>query len=443
MAKTSGSPKILLAAAFLGQFLALLPFAVLFCGVGVKRLEWRIYCASYAVWAAFFALGFLSGKIAHTVELNGKLPRKSRPVIMFISRAAVAVPTAVFTAVVIIAEINPTAFFYLLPAGIIAFFGAHSGVGRGYTDKFSRGWFVLYFISGVLASAMLWSSHEEKLAAEGISHICAGFAVMILLSALLANQTNIDLCTKQRAGGKSVLPDGLRRYNAVLITVICSVTIGLFVFAKPLAELIKQLIALIMRGFLFVMESLGSCVRPPDDLTDPNGSANIGELLPDYTTSKIAEILLALLMIGMIVLIVKFRKPIWSFVKSIFEPLFKNRKPPSDIPFYDEILVSDSKAISPGARRRAERELMRRYKRESDPILKYRCGYALFLIRLGKTSAPPSPADTTDIHREKGENAFGKDLGGLSEAYNKARYGDTAPTAEELNEQEFFLTEIK
>lgn len=435
-------PKILLAAAVFGQFLALLPFAVLFCGAGLKRCNLGIYCAVYAVWAVFFAFGYLGGKIAHEAELNGNLSRKTRPVIMFLSRSAMIIPSALFIAVTLIAKTNTAAFFYLLPGGIIAYFGAHSGVGKSYTDKFSRGWFVLYFISGIIASLILWSTRDDKLAANGISHICAGFAVMILLSALLANQTNIDLCTKQRSGGRSVLPNGLRGYNAVLITIICSVTIGLFVFAKPLAELIRQLIALIMRGFLFIMESLGSCVEPIDEVTDPDGLQNIEEIIPN-NTSRIAEILFVLLMIGMLVLIFKMRSHILSFIKSVFAPLFKNRKPPSDIPFYDEILVSDSKAISSGTRRRAERELMRRYRRESDPIMKYRCGYALFLIRLGKTSAPPCPADTTDIHREKGENAFGKDLGGLSKVYNKARYGDTAPTAEELTEQENLLTEIK
>lgn len=442
MDKTTGSPKILLAAAVFGQFLALLPLAVAFCGLGIKRYEPWVYCAVYAVWAVFYAAGYFCGKLAHELELRGKPSRKAQPAVMFISRAAVLVPAAVFIAVIMIAKISVMALFYVLPGGIIAFFGAHGGEGKGYTDKFSRGWFALYFVSGLIAAMLLWSSHEETLAADGISRICIGFAVMILLSALLANQTNIDLCTKQRAGGKSVLPDGLRRYNAVLITVICSVTVGLFLFAKPLAGLIKQLIALIMRGFLAVMETFGSCVRTePEDML-PDSSANVSEPQTGFM-SGIANIVLVLLVIGMLIVLFLLRKQIWSLIKSIFEPLFRAKTPPSDIPFYDEILVSDARRLAPRARRRAERELARQYRRESDPALKYRYGYALFLVRLGKTDKPPFPADTTAVHREKGERAFERDLGELSGVYNRVRYGGTVPTEGELLEQEQLLTEIK
>lgn len=442
MDKTTGNPKILTAAAVFGQFLALLPFAVAFCGLGIKRYEPWVYFAVYAVWAVFYAAGFFCGRLARELELSGRPSRKAQPAVMFISRAAVLVPAAVFIAVIMIAKISGMALFYVLPGGIIAFFGAHGSEGKGYTDKFSRGWFALYFISGLIAAVMLWSSHEEKLAADGISQICIGFAVMILLSALLANQTNIDLCTRQRAGGKSVLPDGLRRYNAVLITVICSVTIGLFLFAKPLAGFIKQLIALIMRGFLAVMETLGSCVwTEPEDII-PDSSANVSEPQSGFT-SAIADIMFVLLVIGMLIVLFKLRKHIRSLIKSVFEPLFRAKKPPSDIPFYDEILVSDARRLAPRARRRAERELARQYRRERDPALKYRYGYALFLVRLGKTDKPPFPADTTAVHREKGESAFERDLGELSGVYERVRYGDTAPTAEELIKQERILTEIK
>ncbi len=442
MDKTTGSPKILTAAAVFGQFLALLPFAAAFCGLGIKRYDPLVYCAVYAVWTVFYAAGYFCGRLAHELELSGKPSRKAQPAVMFISRLAVLAPSAVFIAVIMIAKISSMALFYVLPGGIIAFFGAHGSEGKGYTDKFSRGWFALYFISGLIAALLLWSSHEEKLAADGISRICIGFAVMILLSALLANQTNIDLCTRQRAGGKSVLPEGLRRYNAVLITVICSVTIGLFLFAKPLAELIKQLVALIIRGVLFVTETLSSCVMTePEDML-PDNSANVSEPQSGFT-SAIADIMFVLLVIGMLIVLFKLRKHIWSLIKSVFEPLFRAKKPPSDIPFYDEILVSDARRLAPRARRRAERELARQYRRENDPALKYRYGYALFLVRLGKTDKPPFPADTTSVHREKGERAFELDLGELSGVYNKVRYGDTAPTAEELIRQEKILTEIK
>lgn len=443
METASRSPKILPISAIFGQFLALFPLAVAFCGIGLNRYVPWVYFVVFAVWAVFYAAGSFCGRLAHELELSGKPSRKAQPVVLFLSRAAVLVPTAAFIAVVLKTGITSTAFFYILPGGLIAFFGAHGSVGKGYSDIFSRGWFALYFAAGLIAAAMLWSTHEEELAADGIFQICAGFALIILLSALLANQTNIDVCTKQRAGGKSVLPSGLRRYNAVLITVICSATIGLFLFARPIAELIKLLFSLIIRGFLFVMESLSSCVHITPDDALPDNSGSISEIVKPEQPSALANIIYVLQGIVLIVVLFLLRKHIWSFIKSLIEPLFRAKKPPSDIPFYDEILVSDARKINPRARRRAERELARQYRRESDPARKYRFGYALFLIRLGKTNQPPLPVDTTTDHREKGELAFERDLGELSGVYNRVRYGNAAPTVEELARQERLLVEIK
>lgn len=437
-------PKILKFSAVFGQFLALFPFAVLLCGVGTHSFEPWSYLAAYAVWAAFYALGRLAGMIARELELSGKPSKKAQPVVLFLSRTAVIIPTVIFIIVVLAAKLTTMSFFYVLPAGIIAYFGAHGCTGKGYSDVFSRGWFALYFISAVIAAMMLWSTRDEELAAVGIFQLCIGFALITLLSALHANQTNIDVCTKQRAGGKSVLPGGLRRYNAVLITVICSATIGLFLFAKPLAELVKLIISLVGRGVLFVLESLGSLVRvDPDDVLPDTSPGDIGQIVPSEPASILANIFFVLLIFGVLLLMIRLRKQIWSAIKYIFEPLFRKGRETADIPFYDEFLVSDAKKLSPRTRRRAERKLSKQYRRETDPARKYRLGYALFLIRLGKTNRPPTPVDTTTVHREKGERAFEIDLGELSGVYNRVRYGETAPTAEELIRQEKLLTEIK
>lgn len=437
-------PKILKAAAVFGQFLAMFPFAVLMCGVGLNRYETWTYLAAYAVWTAFYAVGRLFGKLARELELSGKPSKKAQPVVLFLSRIAVIIPAAVFVFAVIALKITSMVFFYVLPAGIIAYFGAHGCTGKGYSDVFSRGWFALYFISAIIAAIMLWSTHEKELATNGIFQLCIGFALIILISSLLANQTNIDVCTKQRAGGKSVLPSGLRRYNALLITVICSVTIGLFLFARPLAELVKLVISLIVRGILFIFSSLGSLVQTDPGSTEPDPvPGDVGQIVPSEPASILANIVFVLLIFGMILLIFRLRKQIWSAIKSIFEPLFRKGNEGLDIPFYDEFLVSDSRKLTPRARRRAERELVKQYARENDPSRRYRFGYALFLLRLGKTDQPPIPADTTTAHREKGERAFETNLGGFSETYNRVRYGNSAPTAEELARQEEFLNDIK
>lgn len=435
------APKILTLSAVFGQFLALFPLAVLFCGIGLKMYAPWVYIAVYAVWAVFYAAGHICGRFAEEFG-TGRHSRRLKALILFLSRMAVVIPAGIFVAVTAAADITSTALFYVLPGGAVMFYGAHSSFGKGYSDVFSRGWVGLYFALGLISTILMWSSHEEELSSQGTFRICAGFGVLLLLAALHANQTNIDVCTRQRAEGRSVLPNGLRRYNALIITGICAAVIGLFLFARPLAGLIKSLISLIMSGVIRVFEGLGSCVgKMPDDIPEEPGGEVGTE--PTNPTNPLAEIAFVLLIIGMLILLFKLRRHIWSSIKSLFAPLFRKSNAYSDVPFCDEILTSDAKSLTPGARRKAERGLARQYKRESDPARKYRYGYALFLVRLGKTSRPPEPPDTTTIHREKGESAFETDLGELSGVYNRVRYGETAPTAEELARQERLLTELK
>lgn len=435
--------KILTVTAVFGQFAALFPLSVLFCGIGLHMYAPWVYAAVYAAWAVFYAAGYFCGKFAAEFEASGRRSRGMKPLVLFLSRMAAIVPVGIFIAAVTAVKITSASFFYVLPGGIIAFYGAHGSVGKGYSDVFSRGWVGLNFALGLVAAALLWSANEEDIFARGFFQVCVGFGLMILLAALHANQTNIDVCTRQRAGGKSVLPSGLRRYNALLITGICSVVIGLFLFAKPLAGLLKTLVSLLMRGVIFVLESVGSCVgKVSDDIPvgDPNA---VVDAEPPNPTNPLAEFAFVLLIIGMLVLLFKLRRQIWSSIKAFFAPLFRRSGAQSDIPFFDEVLNSDAKSHTPRSRRRAERELARRYRRENDPALKYRFGYALFLMRLGRTNRPPLPADTTTVHREKGECEFERDLGELSGVYNRVRYGETAPTAEELSRQEQLLAEIR
>lgn len=442
MEKTSRSRGILMFAAVSGQFLALLPLAVAFSGLGAGGFQPWIYCAVYAVWGVFYAAGHFSGKLARESELSGKPSRKAQPVVLFLSRAAVIIPAAAMIAVMIIARVTELAVFYVLPGGIITFFGAHRGVAKGYSDVFTRAWFALYFGLALLVSVMLWSSHDEQLLSGGITRLCVGFAVMIVLSAVLTNQTNIDVCTRQRSGGRAVLPEGLRRYNALLITALFAAVAGLFLLAEPLSKLVTALISVIVRGVLFIFEKLSGCVSTvPGDETPNEPGGSVGDLPTDGANS-LADLVFVLILIALAAIIFLLRKQIWSFIKSLFEPLFRKRSS-ADIPFSDEIFVSDARTLSPKARRRAERELARRYRKESDPARRYRFGYALFLVRLGKTSRPPEPPDTTSVHREKGESAFRRDLGELSGVYNRVRYGESAPTAEELSRQEKLLAELK
>lgn len=429
------------ALAVLGQLASLFPFAVVFEALALKKLVVWHFFAIYAVWIVFRAAGWFVGKQIRSLQKR-KLPKKLIPLTNFLSKIGVAVPIAAFIALGVWQNVEPSAYFFIMTAGIIIYFGGNSSVGRSYSDIFSRSWFALDLTSSVMVMLAITLSGETEISGPAGYALCVGFAVVALLSAVLANQTNIDTQTNQRDAGKAVLPEGLRRYNATLVIGIVTVTMGLFIFAKPLAALLKTVISAIVAAVYYLCVKVANLLPWSED-TDLSSGAEDDLLIEQINGVNISNIIFAAAFIMVIVLMIIFRKQIFSVIKSFFEPLFRSRDKTFDKPFVDEITSGDRKLTSPRAQRKAERDLERRYARETSPERKYRLGYALFLARLRRTDRPPVPSDTTDAHREKGEGAFGEDLGDFSAAYNRVRYGDCPPTSEELAAADELLRRIK
>lgn len=430
------------ALAVLGQLAALFPFAVFFEAMALEKLVVWHFFAIYAVWIVFRESGYLIEKLLCSLRYR-RIHKRLVPITYFLSRIGFAVPTAAFIALSVWLKSEASAYFYILPACIIIYFGGNLSVGRSYSDIFSRSWFALNVVASVLSVIALSISEETDVSETARYILCVGFAVVTLLSAVLANQTNIDTVTNQRDAGKAALPEGLRRYNTLLVMGIVTLTLGMFVFAKPLASLLRTVIGAVVGAVLFLYAKLYSLFLGTDEEAPINGSEANPPLIEPQSGGQIGNIVFAVILIAIAVLMIVFRKAIFNAIKSFIEPLFRIRAKPLDRPFADEITSSDAKLTSPRAQKKAERELLRRYKRETSPERKFRLGYALFLARLRRTSQPPVPSDTTDAHREKGEKAFGEDLRVFSEAYNKVRYADLPPTAEELSAADELLRRIK
>jgi hypothetical protein len=416
------------------QLLSVFPFIVATEGLGFgKYVVWH-YIALYAVTAAFCALGTLCGAwIA-----GGTFSRKLKPWAVFASRAAVAVPTIVFIVVCAMLGLSTGLYFYALPAAIIAYFAGHHSVGLEYSDVFSRGWFALYFVAAVVASIMLWFTHDDGLMSAGAMQLCVVFGVMIVLAAVLANQTNIDICTRQRGAGKAMLPKGLRSYNAVMVAAVCIVAVGLFLFAKPLAELVGGCIVALLRFLLSLLQN-----RDYEVYTDYSSDADSDDITYEQNDNALFQLLVYALAAALIVLVVKFRRQIWEFIKELVAPLFKENEREADLPFADEVTDVYSRQQSERSRRRSERQLFGQFRRETDPERKFRLGYALFLARLSQSPFAQIPSDTTSVHGQKGELAFRRDdLRQMVGVYNRVRYGGEIPTEEELALQERIISEL-
>ena len=419
-----------------GQFLSVFPFVVLCEGVGFGSYTWWHYPALYGCCALFYAWGRLCAMWA----LSGKHSRSFRPKAIFISRAAMIVPLLCFIIVCASFDLSTGLYIYALPAALIMFHGGYSSKGKDYADVFTRGWFALYFVAALVAMAIVWFTKDESVVSSGSYQLCFAFGGLIIIAAVLTNQTNIDICTHQRDSGRTVLPHGLRSYNSFLVAAVVSVTVALFLFARPCAELIysavRQLIALI----LYLLQNRE--VQSPENSLDYGPSG--GHFAVDAGDNALGSLTTVLLFIGIIVLIIVFRKQIIAFLRDLIAPLFKVNDTQTEVGYKDEISdISDRSRIY-SSRRKREQTLYKMYCREEEPTKKYRLGYKLMLLRLSDTAFPPVETDHTSDHRIKVENGLRSDkVDHIVKIYNEVRYNELIPSHEEITFEEKFIDEIR
>lgn len=438
------SSKIFGALAVVGQLAALFPFAVTSVAVlGEAPAAWH-FAVIFAVWAAFRESGWGMSVLAERIKRGRTTSHKLHPLINFLTRLVCVIPVAAFIAACVFFKLPTALYFYALPPSVAIYFGGYFSVGKSYSGVFTAGWFAVYPVSALLASLMLSSEVPEAASSWAVRALCAGFAAEILLFVVIANQANIDKCTKQRDAGKAALPRGLRRYNAVLVGGIFAVSLGLFIFARPLGTMLMTALATVAVAVMFVIDWLSGLFGSPEEFeVETSEGADRLSNISDRFGGSANDIVMTLIVVLAVVLLIVFRKQLWNAFKRAFAAIFRNRPKGFDLPYADEIMSSDAKRLSPRAEKKAERELARQYARETSPAHRYRLGYALFLARLRHTEDPPVPSDTTDIHREKGERVWNADLSGFSETYNKVRYGDIVPTPEELAAQAELLKNIR
>ena len=424
--------KILSALAVLCQFLTLCPAVVVTEGAAFGGFVWWHYFAMYAVIALFY----VSGRALGLWSSRAGLSRKAKPWAMFLARTGFILPGVLFCVVGGLCGLHAGVFLYFLPGCVAGYFGGYLSAGKCYSDIFTRGWFAVYFVLAIVAAVLLNFTHDEAVINSGMAQLSASFIILIAGAAVLTNQTNIDMQTRQRAGGKAVLPAGVRSYNAKLIAGAAGLIAVLCLFARPIAGGIFSLLKMLIQWLISLLNR-----NIADDPQDGEMDENTAE---DFDFPVNENPLFQLL----IYVLIRFRRQIWTFIKELFQPLFKLPVQETQQPFIDEFSDSTQRGISVREQRRTERELVRRYRRESDPALKFRAGYELYLIRLGASAFPQLPTDTTTVHSDKGERAFGErlengEVSRMVRTYDRVRYGGETPDNEDLAELDRLLTEIK
>ena len=191
-------------------------------------------------------------------------------------------------------------------------------------------------------------------------------------------------------------------------------------FLTELARLLVKLFVFLMRGYSEFME-----IDSGESVTDPTG----------YTDSESYDIWNLIFFVVVIALIIIFRRQIWQTIKSFFGRIIGffsketalSEAEPEFVDVFEQISdTRQAKDLSYSA-------LMKRYKKESNPVTKYRLGYGVLLWQMKYCKAKLTASDTVTDQYEKGREVLGAELKEITAAYDKLRYDGASVTAEQLS----------
>lgn len=380
------------------------------------------FAAYYAAFGLLFALGYA---LANASKKKKKLLVLSRAVgilCFFLSFLP-----AIFTeGIGLIVTVGFCAAFW--------YFLGERAAAKHYADFFPAFALVVYIVVTLGAYISCGMISDEKLGKSVGGAVIVMFAVELVMSAMLINQSGIYDKANRRSEIRAMLPKGLSGYNAALVLIIVSAGLGLYFFKDYIIVFLTTLARLIVQFIIFIMRMNSESMEIQDS---EEGSA------PLFSADgmPLNQLTMTLFIAMLIIFAIIYRKKIWRAVKDFAKRIrdfFTREQPESGedtgfVDFFEEL---------PAARRKNEpindSKLLRLYRAERNPREKYRLGYRIILRELNKNRAKIVPPDTVNEQLEKGKTVCGGDFGEITRVYSALRYDDETVTAEQLAALEEF-----
>ncbi len=369
----------------------------------------------YAGFGLVFGLGYAFGKI--TV--------KRRKLILLERFTGLLTFCAAFLLLFITNEIG--VIFAVGVSCVLWYFLGERAAHKHYADIFPAFMFGVYIGVTLLCYLFYGAMCPSELKEPVQTAVIFAFMVELCLAALLINQSGIYDKANRRRETRTMLPKGLSGYNAALVTGITVCGLMLYVFVDKIVWLLNEIVRLFIRLFVFLMRGYSEFmeIESGESASDPMG----------YTGNETHDVWNLLFYVLVIILVIIFRRQIWQTIKGFFSRIIGffsketalSEAEPEFVDVFEQ--VSDVRKV----RDLSYSALMKQYKKESDPVKKYRLGYGILLWQMKYCKAKLVVSDTVSDQYEKGRDIFGSELKEITTAYDKLRYDGEEVTAEQLS----------
>ncbi len=312
-------------------------------------------------------------------------------------------------------------------SAVLWYFLGERAAHKHYADIFPAFMFGIYIGVTLLCYLFYGAMCEKELKDPVQTAVIIAFMVEMCLAALLINQSGIYDKANRRRETRTMLPKGLSGYNAALVTGVTVCGLMLYIFSDKIVWLLNEIVRLFIKLFLFLMHGYSEFmeIESGESSADPMG----------YSGNETYDLWNLLLFVVIIVLLIIFRRQIWHTLKGFFSRIIGffakettlSEAEPEFVDVFEQVSdVRKGRDLSYSA-------LMKRYKKETDPVKKYRLGYGVLLWQMKYCKAKLTASDTVTDQYEKGREIFGAELQVIASAYDKLRYDGAIVTEEQLD----------
>ena len=422
-----------------------LPLLVVFDGAAFNNLDIIRYVIYYALSVIPVSVGYLIMKFRLS---------QTKPKMIFAANLLLGAAGTILSVLTIIGantaksatEGSFNVLFLcigLIPAVMVWFVLGTKLNKRSFSDVFTFVWLGVYVVETFLCyilAAVLKADHEGLENAGKI--IVYLLIIMALITVLLINQSNIETQIHQRRDINLIVPKGLKRYNAKLISIVGVVIIAALIFkdyiAAALSWFAKVTLQIIDAIIFNIRFQTAPGVQPDEEM--PSGEAIIsGESGHDF--------MLYIALVVIVILAIVFRKQIIAFFRKlgmkIFGKLSADKSSEQDLYDYtDSYERLDLKAEK--IKRETKDNCLKRFKKEKDPTVKYRLGYKLYLMWLAPRSKGAVAGATVEQQSEQAQMHYHgeKDTNGIASRYTNIRYNDSEATESDAMQIQALIEEL-
>lgn len=256
-------------------------------------------------------------------------------------------------------------------------------------------------------------------AANAKTALILAFLAEYAIAAVLLNQTNVERQINRRLDIRALIPKNLRVFNVSLILLVASA--GALIYL--LRSVIKGAVVLAAKSAVGLIAAALS-LFPRIGADNRSSSGQPADYAPPPTDLRLIGLFLTVILTVMTaVALFKMRYFIAEAAKSAvrrFIALFKPRNPvfkPTAAyeDFYEDVVFEKQKKRGT----RSLKSYIRLYGRQTDPVIKMRLSYKIFLIWLVNNKKDVRASDTV----EECFARFGLEAPDYRDAYSGVRYG--------------------